>query len=807
MELENSMVWLGLFVTSVICAYLRARLAIWLGWLVIVIVCGLLGSKAIFLPAAFIAFLALILGWPVFRRGALSRPLLRAYLRRLPRLSETERVALECGTVGFEGELFSGWPNWAHLLGLEAPRLTEREQDFLDGPVARVCALTDDWTITRNDADLPPAIWDILREERFFGLIIPQQYGGLGFSALLHHRVIAKLASRSTTLSSTVAVPNSLGPAELLLHYGTTAQKDEYLPRLANGLEIPCFALTSPSAGSDATSISDRGVVCEGLWQGQQVLGVRLDFEKRYITLAPVATLVGLAFRLYDPDGLLSANVDRGITLALVPRGTKGLSIGRRHLALDIPFHNGPISGKDVFVPLSQLIGGPDYIGRGWQMLVECLAVGRAITLPSSASGAARMAALATGAYARIRKQFGLAIGRFEGVEQVLARMGARVYAIDALAEAAAQAVDRGEKPTVVSAIAKYHCTEMGRMVAQDAMDVHGGKGIMLGPHNYLARSWQGAPIGITVEGANIMTRSLLIFGQGAVLCHPWVLSEMRAAQDPDPKKALKDFDRLAWKHAGFLATNIVRSCWMALTGGLLSAAPTSTSAGFYQKLNRYSAAMALLSDISMLTLGGRLKFKEALSGRLGDVLSQLYLVSCMLRRHSQRGHPEAELPWLNWACLDAFYAIEVAMYCAIRNFPVKAARWMLRAIIFPWGRRATPPGDRLSRRAAVALMTPGPAREELAVGLDMTPGPSNPAARICAALPYVVEWEPLERKWNKLCLEHGWSARDLQKTLAMALEAGLLNEGEASTLRSLAALVLDAIEVDDFGADELRRA
>src|SRR6185312_3932930 len=526
------------------------------------------------------------------------------------KLSETEQTALEAGTVGFEGELFSGKPDWHELLKQPRPELSVEEQAFMDGPVEELCAMIDDWQITHELADLPPNVWEFIKKNKFFGMIIPKQYGGLQFSALAHSAVLQKLSTMSATVSSTVAVPNSLGPAELLLHYGTDEQKNHYLPRLAVGEEIPCFALTGPYAGSDATSIPDVGIVCKQLVDGVETLGIRLTFDKRYITLAPVATVVGLAFRMYDPEHLLGDKDDLGISLALLPRSTPGLQIGRRHFPLNIPFQNGPVHGKDVFAPLSVLIGGPQMAGHGWRMLVEVLSVGRAISLPSNATGAMRASALATGTYARMRKQFGLA-------------------------------VDRGEKPAVTSAIAKYHATEWARRIASDTMDVHGGKAVQLGPKNYAGRGWSSVPIAITVEGANIMTRSLMIFGQGAIRCHPYVLKEMQALSIGDRGEQLKTFDRLLFGHLGFGISNAVRSFAMGLTGSRLGdSAGDAYTRRYYRKLNRYSAALALCADVFMGVLGGKLKFKEKLSARLGDVLSYLYIASAMLKQYEDNGRP-----------------------------------------------------------------------------------------------------------------------------------------------------------------------
>ncbi|MBA3931031.1 MAG: acyl-CoA dehydrogenase, partial [Xanthomonas sp.] len=544
--------FLAFLLAGAFAAYHRIRLAYWAAITAsLLVACWLLGANptATIVAALVVVAIALPLLIPAIRKPLITAPALGFLRRALPPLSQTERIALETGSVGFEGDLFTGDPDWNKLLAYPKPQLSAEEQAFLDGPVEDLCRMINDWEITHVHADLPPELWDYIKKNKFFGMIIPKQYGGLGFSALAHHKVIQKIASVSSVVSSTVGVPNSLGPGELLNLYGTQEQKDHYLPRLAIGQEVPCFGLTGPFAGSDATSIPDYGIVCKGEWNGANVLGIRLTFDKRYITLAPVATIIGLAFRMYDPDGLIGDTRDIGITLALLPRDTDGVEVGRRHFPLNSPFQNGPVRGKDVFIPLSQLIGGVEMAGKGWNMLNECLAVGRSITLPSTASGGAKAGARVTGAYARIRKQFGLSVGRFEGVEEALARIGGKAYAISALSQATAAAVDRGDVPSVPSAIAKYHCTNMGRDVAKDVMDIVGGKGIILGPRNFAGRAWQASPIAITVEGANIMTRSLLIFGQGSILCHPYIIKEMRAAQDPDTKAGIAMLDAVLYPH------------------------------------------------------------------------------------------------------------------------------------------------------------------------------------------------------------------------------------------------------------------
>ena len=799
-----------LFATG-LAAYHRWRLPVWAAITACLLLAGwLLGAHktATLVVAIVSAIIAIPLLIPGLRKAAITAPLLKFYTRILPPLSDTERTALESGTVGFEGELFSGKPDWEQLLAQPKPALTAEEQAYLDGPTEELCRMTDNWEIDHVRADLPPEMWAYMKAQKFFGLNIPKEYGGLGFSALMNHKVIQKLASISSVVSSTVGVPNSLGPAELLMHYGTEEQKRHYLPRLADGREVPCFALTGPFAGSDATSIPDYGIVTMGEWNGAQVLGIRLTLNKRYITLAPVATLIGVAFRMYDPDKLLGDVEDIGISLALVPRDTPGLEIGRRHFPLNSPFQNGPIRGRDVFVPLSQLIGGEDYAGKGWRMLMECLSIGRSITLPSTASGGAKMGAVTVGSYARIRKQFGLSIGRFEGVEEALARIGGHAYAISALSQATAAAVARGENPAVPSTISKYHCTEMGRMVAKDVMDILGGKGIMLGPRNFAGRAWQASPIAITVEGANIMTRSLMIFGQGAILCHPWVMKEMKAVQIADPAERVDAFDTALFGHIGYAISNAVRSFWFAITGARFGAAPGDDYIRrYFRKLNRYSANLALMADTSMLLLGGKLKFKESLSGRLGDVLSQLYIISSMLKRYEDEGRQASDQPLLAWAVHDAVNKIETALSTALRNFPVRPVAWLLWPIIFPLGRRAQAPSDRLGHKVASILMTPNDARDRLAAGVFTTPTELNPGGRIVSYLPKFVLAEPVERKFQKALKNSDIAALEFDDQLAEGVREGWITDEEAAQLKELRGLTLDTITVDDFDPEELRSA
>jgi acyl-CoA dehydrogenase len=740
------------------------------------------------------------------RMALISRPFLKTYLRLLPSMSDTERDALEAGTVWWDGELFSGDPDWSKLLSAPPPRLTAAEQAFLDGPCDELCRLLDDFDITHRRADLPPEVWSFLRANRFFAMIIPRRYGGLEFSTYAHSCVLTKLAGRSVTCASTVAVPNSLGPAELLVHYGTEAQKDFYLPRLASGEDIPCFALTGPRVGSDAASIPDTGVVCRGQWQGREIIGLKLNFSKRYITLAPIATVIGLAFRMFDPDHLLGEREDIGITCALIPRQTAGIRIGRRHFPLNIPFQNGPIQGHDVFVPLDCIIGGVERAGAGWRMLVEQLSVGRCISLPSNATGGALLATYASGAYARIRRQFGTPIGRFEGVELVLARMVGLSYIMDAARSVTTAAIDAGAKPAVPAAILKNHVTEMGRQVANDAMDVHGGKAIMLGPNNYLGRGYQSIPIAITVEGANILTRNLIIFGQGAIRCHPFVLREMTAARNPDRARAVEDFDRALFAHMGFAISNAVRSLVMALTLARFEKVPdTGATRRYFQHIERFSASFAFATDVAMLTLGGYLKKKESISARLGDVLSALYLASMVLKHHENARRPPDELPIVEWACRNLLYFAQEQLHSVLRNFPNRPVAALIRAFVFPRGLTYFAPSDGLSRAVAALAMTPGPVRERLARHLYSRAEPGNPVGQLEQALKMAVTAEPLERKLRIEGLKAGRiHALDTAGQIAQGEALGLLTPEEAQLLRDYDDRIMQLINVDDFAPEEL---
>jgi acyl-CoA dehydrogenase len=741
-----------------------------------------------------------------FRRERITRPLLGTYRKMLPSMSRTEREALSAGTVWWEGELFAGVPQWRKLLGAPAPQLSEEERAFLAGPCEELCRLIDEFQVTHELQDLSPETWQCLRSKGFFAMIIPKRYGGLEFSAYAHSQVLTKIASRSVTAASTVAVPNSLGPAELLLKYGTEAQKDRWLPGLAAGREIPCFALTSPRAGSDAAAIPDEGVVCKGTVDGQEILGIRLNFEKRYITLAPVATVVGVAFRLFDPEGLLGKEPDLGITAALIPADTHGVELGRRHLPLSVPFMNGPVAGKDVFVPLDAIIGGPKMAGQGWRMLMECLAVGRCISLPSNATGGAKAGVFATGAYARIRKQFGMPIGRFEGVQEALARMAGFAYIMDAARSVTIAAVDAGEKPAVPAAILKYHCTEMGRVIANDAMDIHGGKAICMGPRNYLGTGYNSVPVMITVEGANILTRSLMIFGQGAIRCHPFVLRELHAAQDADREAGLAAFDDALFGHVGYALSNASRALVMGLSAAKWADTPTrGPTRRYYQHIGRFSAAFALVSDTAMLTLGGALKKKEMLSARLGDMLSNLYLASMVLKHFENQGRPEADLPLVEWSCRFLLYRTQEQLHGFLRNFPARWVATLLRLIVFPRGRGFSAPRDLLSRRIVEAVTSPGETRDRLCEGIYRTLDDGNPLGLLQEAMVLSIEVAPLEKKLRKGAKDGKIRALDPVRQIDEGVAAGIITSEEADKLRMADDKVMELIAVDDFAAEDLK--
>ncbi|HQU16336.1 MAG: acyl-CoA dehydrogenase [Chromatiales bacterium 21-64-14] len=747
--------------------------------------------------------LATLLNVTPLRRRWISDPVLRVFRTVLPTMSGTEREALEAGNVWWDAELFSGRPRWRRLLESAAPGLTEREQAFLDGPVETLCRMLDDWRITHHDHDLPAEVWRFIKQQGFFGMIIPRSFGGLGFSALAHSEVVMKVATRSVTAATTVMVPNSLGPAQLLLEYGTDEQKEYYLPRLARGEEVPCFALTGPEAGSDAASMPDTGIVCRGSFRGREITGIRLNWDKRYITLAPVATVLGLAFKLYDPEALLGKREDLGITLALIPTDTPGVVTGRRHLPLNIPFQNGPTQGKDVFIPVDWIIGGPARAGSGWRMLMECLADGRSISLPALSTAAGKLSARAVGAYARVRRQFKLPIGRFEGVEEALARIAGNAYLMDATRRVTAGAVDSGCKPSVLSAIAKYHLTERMRTVTNNAMDVLGGAGICLGPRNVMGRGYQGVPISITVEGANILTRNMIIFGQGAIRCHPYVLREMEAVADPDAERGAKSFDGVLLGHMGFVVSNAVRAVFLGFTGARLVPVPGGRATQrWYRQVVRMSAALALAADVSMGALGGSLKRRERLSARLGDVLSHLYLISACLRHYEDQGRPAEDLPLLRWACEDSLARAQDALMGLLRNFPVRPLAWLLRVLVFPLGLPYSVPSDALDHQVADLLLEPSPARHRLTAGMFIPDDLRQNVGRLEHALARVLEAEPMERRLLEAVKQGILPAGTLEELITGGLANRIITEAEAERLRDADAARREAIAVDDFPPD-----
>ncbi len=748
----------------------------------------------IFIPAA------VVLCVPGVRRRLISTTAMSQFRRMMPAMSSTEREALEAGTTWWEADLFSGKPDWQKLLDYPRPALSSEEQAFIDGPVNELCGMIDDWKITEQLHDLPPPVWQFLKEQRFFGMIIPKAYGGLEFSAYGHSSVVMKIASRSITAAVTAMVPNSLGPAQLLLNYGTEEQKQYYLPRLASGEEIPCFALTGPDAGSDAAAMPDQGVVCRQAYAGKEQLGIRLNWEKRYITLGPVATVLGLAFKLYDPDHLLGEQEELGITLALIPTNTPGIDIGNRHFPLNQAFMNGPNRGRDVFIPLEWIIGGRARIGQGWRMLMECLADGRSISLPALSTGAGKLASRATGAYAAVRKQFKTPIGKFEGVAEVLGRIAGNAYVMDAARGLTTLAVDRGEKPAVASAIVKYHLTERMRDVIDDAMDVHGGRGICMGPRNYLARVYQAIPISITVEGANILTRSLIIFGQGALRCHPFLLQEMHAARQGD----VQAFDRALFGHARALLGNLARAWFHGLTAARFAGVPgeQAREAHFYRQLTRMAAVFAVTSEAALLTLGGALKRRESLSARLGDALSHLYLASAALKRFADQGHQQADRPLLEWAVRDSLYHIQTTLFEVYDNLPSRLPGRLLKWSLFPFGASYRAVDDRLLQRAANVILRWGSARERLTDGLFMPSDDNEPLAQLETALEKATAAQPVLANLRNAMRSGQLAAGDPERCLVEAVSAGVIDEREAAQVRAAVAARQRVIGVDEFTAD-----
>ena len=748
----------------------------------------------------------IFLGVSDIRQKSLTIPLLKRTRLVAPPMSDTERDAIEAGSVWWEAELFRGAPDWGQLLHYKAPELSDEEQAFIDGPVEQLCTMIDDWDITHNLMDLPKEIWTFLKQHGFFGMIIPKKYGGLEFTAYGNSSVVMKISARSISAGVTVMVPNSLGPAELLLHYGTETQKDHYLPRLADGREIPCFALTGPSAGSDAASIPDAGVVCKGDFEGKKVLGLKLNWEKRYITLGPVATVLGLAFKVYDPEGLLGGDVDLGITCALIPANTPGVKIGNRHFPMNAAFQTGPNSGTDVFIPMDYIIGGAENIGNGWRMLVESLSAGRGISLPAVGAAAGKSSARLTGAYARIRKQFKTSIGKFEGVEEALARIGGLAYMMEAGRLLTVSALDSGEKPSVVTAILKYHNTEKMRQVINDSMDIHGGRGICMGPSNYLARAYQALPVGITVEGANILTRSMIIFGQGAIRCHPYLVKEMDAATMNDQVAGQQAFDSALVGHIGYFVTNVCRAFVYGISGSHLAESPLpGRMATYYKRLGQMSAAFAVTADLALMTLGGAFKRKEKLSGRFADALSYMFYASAVLKKFEDDGRPRLDMPLVEWSAKYSLYQVQMALDEILRNFPVKWLGVLVRIILFPLGQSLRQPNDYLSHRVAALLIKPGEARDRLTQGIFISDDENDITGCLEDALVKVIAAEPIERRLRANRQEKS-DLQNYQQWIDDLIGLDLVSAEEAEILLLAQAATRKIIMVDDFTPEELNK-
>ena len=779
-----------------VAGYLRLSLKkmqwLLLPWLILIPVMGDLSGWVFVLWLIVLITLSLLSLEPL-RIKLISKPIMAVLKKNLPAISATEKEALEGGDVWWDAELFSGKPDWQRLRDLSPARLTQKEKDFLNNQTETLCQMIDDWQITHELYDLPPEIWDYIKKERFFGMIIPEEYGGLGFSALAHSNVIMKVASRSITAAVTIMVPNSLGPGQLLLQYGTSEQKQKYLHNLAVGKEIPCFALTAPEAGSDASSIPDYGIVCEQ----DGVLGIKLNWEKRYITLGPVATLLGLAFHLYDPDHLIGDKEDVGISLALIPTTHKGVKIGQRHFPLDMPFQNGPNFGKDVFIPMDWLIGGQKQAGHGWQMLVECLGEGRGISLPALSVGGAKLASRITGAYARIRTQFGLPIGKFEGVEMPLARILGNTYIMEAGRQLTLTALDQGNKPAIITALLKYQLTERMRHVINDAMDIQGGSGICLGKNNYLGRIYQSIPIAITVEGANILTRSLIVFGQGAIRGHPYLYKEMQAVAAND----LAAFDQALIQHSLFIHSNLIRSIWFGLTGGIFETVGSPCTRPYYRHLSRLTANFALLTDYALLTLGGGLKRKERLSGRFADILANLYLCSAVLKHFENQGEPSADLPLLDYACTLTIHRAQQAILAVIHNLPLPFLAKSLRFLLFPFGKPYAPPNDKQIHHVADIALHDSPTRDRLTKGIYITDAPNDRTGRVEDAFQKVLAVEELEHKLKTAYKQGKIQGKTQLERIKDAADKQLISNDEAEQLQTAWQAMRNAIKVDAFEA------
>ncbi|RYE08040.1 MAG: acyl-CoA dehydrogenase [Hyphomicrobiales bacterium] len=759
------------------------------------------GTLVALIPAIIFGLLCLT---PI-RKAVLMGPAYGLVKSILPRVSRTEQEALDAGTVGWDAELFSGRPNWDKLLKIRKTALTAEEQAFMDGPVNTVCAMIDDWDVRHNRADLPPEVWAYLKEQGFLGMLIGKEHGGLGFTAQAQSQVVSKVASRSVAAGITIMVPNSLGPGELLEKYGTPEQKAKYLHRLAKGQEVPCFALTGPHAGSDAAGMRDVGVVGYEMYEGKKTLGVKLSWDKRYITLAPVATLIGLAFHLHDPEHLLGETENIGITLALVPSDFPGVEIGRRHFPARSAFMNGPVKGRNVFIPIDFLIGGTQYAGQGWRMLMECLATGRAISLPAIGTISIKHALRVTSAYARIRRQFGIAVGIMEGVAEPLSRLVRSAYTYEAARGVTAAMVDEGQKPAVISALLKYRTTEAMRDRVNDALDIHGGRAIQDGPTNYLFSGYMMTPVAITVEGANILTRTLITFAQGALRAHPYLYTEIEAAQNSDRKAGLAAFDKAFGGHVSFMLRNMVGSFLHAVSFGRFASSPvTHEMARWYRQLARYSQSFALVGDWTVAFLGGDLKRKQRLSGRMADILSDLYLISAVLKRYEDEGHIKDDKPLVDAIVRDHLFAIEQNFAAVFANFPNPVLAWAMRVLVFPLGRHQKPASDRATYRFVRQVLRPGEFRDRLTMGTYVSMDPKDVTGVLEDALIKVTRAEDIEAKFVR-AIKKGIIERRLDRdAITDAVEKGVITEAEASILRLADQATDRVIKVDDFEFDEL---
>lgn len=764
------------------------------------------GSLATFpLVIFWIGYLAaaLFANLHTWRQRHIIRPALAFLQKQMPTISATEREAIEAGDTWWEKELFCGRPDWKKLFSIPKPTLSTEEDNFLNNQVEHLCSLINDWNIVDKETDLPPEVWAYLKQEKFFGMAIPKEYGGLGFSALAHSTVVTKIATRSISAAVTTMVPNSLGPAELLLHYGTDAQKSHYLPRLANGSEIPCFALTGPDAGSDAGAIPDTGIVCYGQFEGKDTLGIRLSWDKRYITLAPVATVLGIAMHLYDPDKLLGDKEDLGITLCLIPTSHPGVETGERHYPMYLAFMNGPTRGKDVFIPMDWIIGGANMVGQGWRMLMECLSIGRSISLPALATACGKLTYRSTGAYARVRRQFNTPISSFEGVEEALGYIAGYTYMLEATRMMTAGAVDQHINPSIVSAIAKYHMTEMSRHVVSHAMDIHSGQMIQVGPRNFLANVYLAVPISITVEGANILTRNLIIFGQGAIRCHPYILKEVELISSPHPD--IKELDKVLMSHVGYFASNLLRNFAYGLTGGRLifNSATNKYVKKYKRQMVRMSAALALLSDTSLILLGGSLKRRERISARLGDIMSQLYLASAVLKYFHDNNKPDTDVDYVCWTLQECLRKIQIACNDLFENFPIRGIGKLLSFIIFPFGQAYHSPKDTLNNKIVTSMLAPSEFRDRLTKYCYVSRDANELGSRLDKALSQVSFVDPVWKKLQK-AVQNGTIPKryDFAQRVQAAQQAGILSTEEASMLSEFEVLRTEIIKVNEFSFD-----